>query len=57
MEMSSQLHALAALPQGKAHSTLWIESWVGPRTLLGVVAKREICAPAGNQTAAIWSVV
>jgi hypothetical protein len=57
MEISSQLHALAALPQGKAHSNLWIESWVGPRTLLDVVAKRETCAPAGNQTATIRSVV
>jgi hypothetical protein len=42
MEVSGQLHALAALPPGKEfpciHGT---GGWVGPRAVLDVVAKRK----------------
>jgi len=34
VEVSGQLHALAALPPGKNPSTEWIGAWVVPRISL-----------------------
>jgi len=40
MDVSGQLHALAALPPGeRAPSTHWIGGWVGPGDSLGAVTK------------------
>jgi hypothetical protein len=37
MEVTGQLHALAALPTGKEPpGTHWIGGWVGPRAVLDV---------------------
>jgi len=43
MEVSGQLHAPAALPQGKSfwYPFHWISVWVGPRAGLAMVAKRK----------------
>jgi len=38
MEVSGQLHTLAAIPLG----TCWIGVWVGPRAVVDVVVKGEI---------------
>jgi len=56
MEVSGQLHALAALPLGKEQLVShWIGGWMGPRASLDMVAKRKnpFPAPAGNQTLVI----
>jgi hypothetical protein len=46
MEVSSQLHALAALPPGEgAPGIHWIGGWVGPRVILDTVSKRKIPSP------------
>jgi hypothetical protein len=46
MEVSGQLHAQAALCPGKrAPSTHWIGGWVGPRTGLDTVVKRNSKPP------------
>jgi hypothetical protein len=45
MEVSGQLHAPAALPQGKIHGTHWIRGWLGPRAVLDAVVKRKIPSP------------
>jgi len=37
MEVSGQLHAPAALYEGKAPRNHWIEGWVGPRAGLDTV--------------------
>jgi hypothetical protein len=50
LEVSGQLQVLATLPWGKSPGIHWIGDWVGPRAGLGVVAKKEIPDPAGNQT-------
>jgi hypothetical protein len=43
MEVSGQLHALAALPpRERAPCTCWIGGWMGPRAVLDVVVKRKI---------------
>jgi hypothetical protein len=43
MEVSGQLHALAALPLGKEQLVShWIGGWMGPRASLDMVAKRKI---------------
>jgi hypothetical protein len=42
MEMSDQLHAPAALPQGRDLGTHWIGGWVGSRAGLDIVVKRKI---------------
>jgi hypothetical protein len=42
MEVSGQLHAPAALPQGKSPGTHWIGGWVGSRAILDAVVKRKI---------------
>jgi len=42
MEMSGQLHAPAALPQGKAAGTHWVGCWVGPITSPDTVVKKKI---------------
>jgi hypothetical protein len=43
MEVSGQLHALAALPPGeRAPGIHWIGGWVGPRAILDTVVKRKI---------------
>jgi hypothetical protein len=45
MQVSSQLHAPAALPQGKEHSVpIEHVAWVGPRAGLNVVERTEIFA-------------
>jgi len=49
MEMNGQLHALAALPSGRAPGTHWIGGWVGPRVSLDAVVKRKFPAPARTQ--------
>jgi hypothetical protein len=46
MEVSGQLHALAALPPGKDPGTHWIGGWVGPRAVLDPVVKRKIPNPS-----------
>jgi hypothetical protein len=44
MEVSGQLHALAALPPRKnARGTHWIGSWVGPRVDLDSVEYTKLC--------------
>jgi hypothetical protein len=46
MEVSSQLHAPAALPPRKrAPGTHWIGGWVGPTAVLDAVVKRKIPSP------------
>jgi hypothetical protein len=46
MQVSGQLHALAALPPGKEPlDTHWIRGWVGPRAVLDMVVKRKIPSP------------
>jgi hypothetical protein len=45
MEVSGQLHAPAALTQGKRLRTHWIGGWVGPRAVLDAVVKRKIPSP------------
>jgi hypothetical protein len=43
MEVSGQLHSPAYLPPGEiTHRTHWIRGWVGPKTGLDAVEKREI---------------
>lgn len=39
MEVSGQLHALAALPPGNNPDTHWIGVWVGPKASLDVLQK------------------
>jgi len=51
MKVNGQLHATSALPSGKEPN--WIGGIVSPRAGLDIVAKREILAPAGNQTLVI----
>jgi hypothetical protein len=46
MEVSGQLHALAALPpRDKAPGTHWIGGWLGSRAVLDAVVKRKIPSP------------
>jgi hypothetical protein len=46
MEVSGQLHALAALPpKERAPGTHWIGGLVGPRAVLDAVVKKEIPSP------------
>jgi hypothetical protein len=47
MEVTSQIHTLAALPPDEepAPSTHWIGGWVGPSAALDVVVKRKIPGP------------
>jgi hypothetical protein len=40
--MSCQLHATAALPQGKEPHTHWIGGCMDPRVGLDIVEKREL---------------
>jgi hypothetical protein len=42
MEVSDELHAPVALPQGKSFHYTWIGGWVGPGALLNAVAKKKI---------------
>jgi hypothetical protein len=42
MELSGQLHALAALPPGKAADTHWLEEWVSLRAGLDAVEKKNL---------------
>jgi hypothetical protein len=41
MDVSGQLHDLAALP----HGIHWIGGWVGPRPGLDTIVKRKITIP------------
>jgi hypothetical protein len=50
MEVSGQLHALAATPKERAPGIHCIGGWVGPRAVLDVVVKEKFPAPAGNRT-------
>jgi hypothetical protein len=43
MEVSGQLHTLAALPPGE--EPLVPIGWMGPRAILDAVVKREILSP------------
>jgi hypothetical protein len=43
MQVNGQLHAPAALLQGKIPNTHWILGSAGPKTALDVWEKREIC--------------
>jgi len=45
MEVNGQLHAWAALPQGKDPGTHWVERWVVSRTCIETVAKKKISMP------------
>jgi hypothetical protein len=45
MEVSGQLHALAALPQREVPGTHWIGGWVGPKAVLDAMVKRKIPSP------------
>jgi hypothetical protein len=46
MEVSGQLHAITALPQGKQTlDTHWIGGWVGHRGGLNVMEKKQISCP------------
>jgi len=47
MEVSGQLHALAALPRKRGPITFWIGRWVDPRADLEAVAKRNMPVPRG----------
>jgi len=44
-EASGQLHASAALLQGKSPGTHWIGGWGSPRAVLDTVVKRKIPSP------------
>jgi hypothetical protein len=44
MEVSSHLHAPAALPVGIGPGTHCIGGWVGPVARLDVIEKRKICS-------------
>jgi hypothetical protein len=50
MEVSGQLHATAALIQGKSSGIHCIGGWVGPRTGLDDVERRKYLAPTGTRT-------
>jgi hypothetical protein len=41
MVVSDQLHAPAALPQGKNHLNHWVEDWLSPRADMDAVAKKK----------------
>jgi hypothetical protein len=57
MEVSSQLHALVALPSGeRAPGTHWLEGCVGPRVGLDTVEKRKSLAPVENRTPTVQPV-
>lgn len=45
MEVSGQLHTLAALPPGKDHGTHWIGGPMGPKAGLDVLEKEKISCP------------
>jgi len=47
VEVSGELHAPAALLQGKYPWYLLVRGWVGPRANLDAAVKREIPIPAG----------
>jgi hypothetical protein len=53
MDVSSQLHAPAALPSGKNPGTHWIGGWVGPRAGLDAVVKRKIPSPSRDSNPSI----
>jgi hypothetical protein len=50
MEVSSQVHAPAALPSGRVSSIYYIGVWVGPRAGLDAVEKKKPLAHAVNRT-------
>jgi hypothetical protein len=56
MEMSGQLHSLAALLPEKEPGTHMLGGWVGPRAGLDVVGKRKSLACAGNRTPVVQPV-
>jgi len=57
MEVSGQLHGLAALTWRKRPGTHWIGGWVGPRASMNAVAGRNIPASAGNGTPVVQILV
>jgi hypothetical protein len=50
MEVSSQLHTLAALPVGKNPGTHWVGGWVCPGAGLDILEKSKISFPANILT-------
>jgi hypothetical protein len=54
MEVSSELHALAALPPGKNHGTHRIGGWIGPRAGLDTLEKR-MSYSCQNLNHRLWS--
>ena len=48
--MNGELHAPAALPVEKNRSTLWIGGWVGSRTSLKGLEKRDFFTSVGFRT-------
>jgi hypothetical protein len=54
MEVSSQLHALAALlPRGTASGTHWMGGWVSPRAGWMLWIRAKFLVPAGNRNSAV----
>jgi hypothetical protein len=56
MEVSGQLHVLAALPRGKCPSGNWTRGWVGPTADPNAEGKRKYPAPGGNRTPVVQPV-
>jgi hypothetical protein len=52
MEVSSQLHAPAALPPGKRSESNWIGGWVGTRAGFTLWSRENCLSPAGYWTPA-----
>jgi hypothetical protein len=56
MEVSGQLQAQAALPQGKDPGTHWTGGWVGSRAGLDAVEQRKISCPCRESNPAVQPV-
>ena len=50
MEVRGQIHAPAALSQGKNYGTHCIWAWIGPRADVNNSEKRKISSSTGIQT-------
>lgn len=56
MEVTGQLHALAAVPLEKSSDTHWIGGWMGTVASLDVMEKRKISYPCQDSNPDIWTV-